>query len=181
MNMGKITWIVLSLTLVAWEAFSAGTNQSNPVFTNDNLKKYGTQTETYDNKSNSREDAVPPAEGRQQEQRGHLDDSHKKQVEETLSRIWNLVANRLLANDIEGALVYFNDGVKDRFRNQYKQMGKDKIASLMAGAKDGVEIESLYDDRIANCGIVRKEGAEEYSYPIRFIKDMDGSWKINGM
>jgi len=51
--------------------------------------------------------------------------------------------------------------------------------TLKAAFEDyaGVELESIYDHS-AQCGMIRKEKGELFSYPISFVEYEKGIWKI---
>jgi hypothetical protein len=99
-----------------------------------------------------------------------------KEMEKIFNRIWSAVKTKLAAGDIEGALHYFADGSKGEYRKIFKEMGADIDHIVSTGQ---IEIESI-DDQVAECGVDRLENGETFSYPITFVKDRGGTWKILG-
>jgi alpha-tubulin suppressor-like RCC1 family protein len=92
--------------------------------------------------------------------------------------IWNRLKTALLIGDIETALNEVVDSKKDEYRNMFTQLGVDKINSLLANNTD-FELD-IYRDNTAECGVIREESDGVYSYPVGFVKDANGVWKIRG-
>ena len=99
-----------------------------------------------------------------------------KEMEKIFNGIWSAFKTKLASGDIEGALYYFADGSRDEHRKILKEMGAD-INHLLSTGK--IEIDGIHD-QVAECGVDRLDNGETFSYPITFIKDRKGTWKISG-
>lgn len=85
----------------------------------------------------------------------------------------------LLAGNIETALNYFIEPSKDMYRNVFIQMGSDKINSRFSSIFE-LRLDILYG-KLSECGALRNEDDVVFSYPVTFIKDSDGIWKMMGL
>lgn len=102
----------------------------------------------------------------------------RKEIEGQLRQIWTAMSAKGLSGDIEGALDYFVDGAKDRYRKIFKEMSENKLKAVFSNISD-FHLGSL-SDRKAECGAIRIEGGKRYSYPVSFVRQDNGSWKIYG-
>jgi hypothetical protein len=88
------------------------------------------------------------------------------------------MVNALLAGNIEKALSYHSEFVRDEYRQRYKSMGPQGIKDVFKNMKR-LELDSLYEDGIARCGAIRKEKSGEFSYPVTFgLNKSNGKWEI---
>lgn len=109
------------------------------------------------------------------------DDSQKGQSETTnveilLKTTWEEMRASLLAGDVEKALSYFTYIKRDDFREMFTQMDRKTIQRRFSGEFKAYSVEG----RIANCGLIRIENGKRYSYPVDFVKNDDGVWRIAG-
>jgi PKD repeat protein len=91
---------------------------------------------------------------------------------------WAVMKAALFAGNIESALNYFVEPSKDMYRNVFIQMGSDKINSRFSSIFD-LSLDILYG-KLSECGALRNEDGVVFSYPVTFIKDGDGIWKMMG-
>ncbi len=83
----------------------------------------------------------------------------------------------MISENTELALSYFVEGSKDRYRQVFTELGTE-INNRFAEIT-GFEIYTV-DDHTAQCGAVRVETGGIYAYPVTFIKDENGIWKVMG-
>lgn len=94
---------------------------------------------------------------------------------------WNGLRAALAGEDIETALVYFDDQFKEVFRKKFTDRQGD-LAQIAAGMSDLTLADAYEED--ARFYITRKEissidGREhDYVYEVIFVKAPDGNWKI---
>ena len=103
----------------------------------------------------------------------------REEVEPILSSKWEGVKTALVNGDIEGALQYFVAASRDRYRQTFTALGSERINYLFASIIE-FKIFTLYG-RVAGCGAVRIEGGRRYAYPVNFVQDENGIWKIMGL
>lgn len=102
----------------------------------------------------------------------------RKEIESQLRQIWTAMSAKVVSGDIEGALDYFVDGVKDRYRKTFKEMSENKLKAVFSNVSDFKL--GVLSDRKAECGAIRNEGGKRYSYPVSFVRQDNGGWKIYG-
>jgi hypothetical protein len=101
----------------------------------------------------------------------------RDEMDALLKGKWGDMKAALAEGDIEGALQYIIAGNRDRLRAEFIALGAE-LAAIMASV-EGCEIYSLYED-LAFGGLLRTENGTVYSYPITFMTDKNGIWKIRG-
>ena len=104
---------------------------------------------------------------------------NKETIDALLKGKWEGMKGALLAGNIETALNYFVEPSKDMYRNVFIQMGNDKINSRFSSIFD-LRLDILYG-KLSECGALRNEDGVVFSYPVTFIKDGDGIWKMMGL
>jgi hypothetical protein len=102
----------------------------------------------------------------------------KAELENRLVGKWEGMKGALLSGDMEGALSFFVPGAQDRYRQVFEELGTDRISSIFS-AIIRVELDTA-SGRAAEGGLVREENGATYSYPITFVQDQNGIWKIMG-
>jgi ankyrin repeat protein len=104
-------------------------------------------------------------------------------TEKAVKAIWAGFCSAMVAGDLEKAANYIASNGREEYRRRLKELMKDrgKAANIFSN-HEGVEFNKTYKpgEPFLNCGIIRNEGGQRYSYPIRFVRDFDGSWKIAG-
>jgi len=98
-----------------------------------------------------------------------------RQIESHLMKIWNTFKNSILKKDFETALNLLVPGKQD----QYREIFADPKYQIVTSFKEIERIEIFeITERTAEAGVIRKENKTEYAYPLTFIKDVYGEWKI---
>jgi YVTN family beta-propeller protein len=100
---------------------------------------------------------------------------NKTEIDTLLKGKWEGMKGALSNGDIEKAVTYFMSQYRDSFREAFTLM-KDKILINLL-LQDELNLIDIYDD-IANYENVVYEPNGVYSYPVLFMKDEDGTWKI---
>jgi hypothetical protein len=103
---------------------------------------------------------------------------NKQVIEARLKVKWEGMKTALMAGNIEEGLKYFIAGTQDRYRGVFSQMNSEKISRIFSGITE-IQLKRISDDR-AMCGAIRVESGGTYSYPVQFVKDQDGVWRIYG-
>jgi hypothetical protein len=75
-------------------------------------------------------------------------------------------------------LGYFAGESQEGYRRVFMGLSEQKISSIFSNITQ-VKLYSL-SDRFAKGGILRQESGGVYSYPVTFILDENGIWKIMG-
>lgn len=180
----KIVAIVMLIFLSGMPVFADDRNQQKevPIFTEQNIEKYKKSSGSVITHEKTAPDKVNVKDiqyvEQQIEPKSKFSDSDRKEIESQLRQIWTAMSAKLVSGDIEGALDYFVDGVKDRYRKTFKEMGKNKLNAIFSNISD-FHLGVLYD-RKAECGAIRIEGGKRYSYPVSFVRQDNGRWKIYG-
>jgi hypothetical protein len=102
----------------------------------------------------------------------------KTAVDTVLKAKWEGMKAALMAGNIETALNYFVPGGQDEYRAIFTSMGSEGINTIFSGITE-IRLNS-YKGGAAECGAVRVERGGVYSYPVTFVKDYFGMWKIYG-
>jgi hypothetical protein len=77
---------------------------------------------------------------------------------------------------MDTALSYFMPGNQEKYRQIFTTLGHTKINSIFSGISS-IHLAKNYE-KVASCGALRAEAGGIYSYPIIFVKDHNGIWKI---
>jgi len=102
----------------------------------------------------------------------------KEQLEKQLKDIWEQMKSAIIAGKMETALSYFMPGIQRDYKKIFTDMGPDKIKTFFSKSKS-IHLTNSYG-KVANCGIMREEADGTFSYPLIFVKDNNGIWKIYG-
>ncbi|TAN42406.1 MAG: transglutaminase domain-containing protein [Nitrospirae bacterium] len=100
---------------------------------------------------------------------------NKDKINALLKGKWEKMKGALIQGDIEGALVYFMERSKERYRSLFAAL-KDQLPMIF-GTFVEFNITDIYEV-IAEIEIVANEDGKLYSYPGVFIKDGNGIWKL---
>lgn len=97
-------------------------------------------------------------------------------VDQELKSLWASMINKLQAGDVDGALGYFTDGSRWKYKEEF-MLAKDKLPETSSNMG---RIEPVYikgDEAKYRVRIRDREG--EYTHYIWFRKDISGRWKID--
>jgi len=97
------------------------------------------------------------------------------ELDALLKSKWEGMKAALVNGDIETALTYFTSPVQERYRLTFNQF-KDKLPIRISN----IEAPHLLNvsDILAEAELIRTRHGVRYSYPITFVKDRNGLWKI---
>ena len=82
-----------------------------------------------------------------------------------------------MAGNTEASLNKFVDGVRDQYWLIFTTLGTEEIISIFSDVD--FELETI-TGRAVECGVVRIEEGEAFSYPVTFVQDENGIWRILG-
>ena len=102
----------------------------------------------------------------------------KEALDTLLRGKWEGMKSKLMSGDIEGAVSYFVAGSRERYGQIFSSLDNYKINSAFSNIAE-MKIHTL-DGRVAECGAIRNETGGTYSYPVTFVQDENGLWKIMG-
>ena len=101
----------------------------------------------------------------------------RDEMDNLLKGRWEGMRGKLTGGDVEGALKFFVRGSQDSYRQAFTEPGKN-LADIFSNI-DEIKLHTL-KGQVAECGAVRIENGIPYSYPISFVRDENGIWKILG-
>jgi hypothetical protein len=102
----------------------------------------------------------------------------KEQAEQAIKESWVDMTAAIVAGNLETALSHYSLAKRDIHQRQLLQIGKEKLKAAF-GSCDSIVIGKI-KGRQVECGAIRYENDKRYAYPIRYIKDMDCVWRIDG-
>jgi hypothetical protein len=102
---------------------------------------------------------------------------NKAQLDALLKSKWEGMKAKLLTGDIEGALGYFRDRAKEKYRAIFNAL-KEQLPAIVQTFIE-FNITDVYEI-IAEYEIVANENGELFSYPGALMKGGNGLWKFNG-
>ena len=97
-----------------------------------------------------------------------------KEIESQLLNIWQSFKSAVIRKDFKTAYNLLSGN-----EESYEHIFKNPSVDVVARFKEIERIE-IFDitERTAEAGAIRKENNKEYAYPLSFIKDIYGEWKI---
>ncbi len=101
---------------------------------------------------------------------------NKTQVDSQLKNTWENMKAALVSNNIDGAMSYFGDFSKDKYKRVFLDLGTD-LPLIISSLPDIVFV-SFYGN-VAEYAINRLEDGMNRLYFIYFIGDENGLWKID--
>ncbi len=99
-------------------------------------------------------------------------------MEDLLGAKWEAMRTALLGGDMETALQYLVGLNREKYREIFTEFGSDKVNRIFSGISE-IRLYTLYG-RVAGCGAIRTETGGTYSYPVTFVRDENGIWRIKG-
>ena len=88
---------------------------------------------------------------------------------------WNGMKVALAAGNIEGALVYFNEGSRNSFRQQLTRLAPF-MTNIVAGMGEFHFVNVV--EHVAECDFKSVNNGTTYSFHVMFIRDSNGNWGI---
>ncbi len=101
----------------------------------------------------------------------------RQALETLLKGKWEGMKTAIINGTPEIALNYFVPGIQDRFRAIFADPEIDASARLSEISR--IEVFTA-KGRVVQAGAIRMESDGEYAYPVNFVKDAYGGWKILG-
>ncbi len=102
----------------------------------------------------------------------------RTELEPLLKGKWDGMKTAILNGNVDGAMAYFASGIQDRYRAIIDRLGAAKLIGAVSSISD-IKVYDLNEGG-AEGGALRNETGGIYSYPITFVKDENGIWKILG-
>lgn len=103
---------------------------------------------------------------------------NKTQIDKLLKAKWEGMKGALLSGDIEKSVSYFVSPSQARYRQKFVGLSFTQINSIFSSVVE-FRVDSLID-ATAECSALRFEIGDVYSYPVTFVSDGNGIWKIMG-
>ena len=103
---------------------------------------------------------------------------NKMQLDSLLKEKWDGMKVALMQRDIETSGSYFVPASQDQYMQIFTELSTDQIYAIFSNIID-FKVDSLIDGS-AECGALRVESDGTYSYPVTFVQDENGIWKIMG-
>lgn len=103
---------------------------------------------------------------------------NKTQLDTLLKGKWGGMKEALMSGDIETSVKYFIVRNQDQFRQMFTALGSEQINAVFSTVND-FKIYTL-EEGTAECGAMRVEADGTYSYPVTFVEDEGGIWRIMG-
>ena len=103
-------------------------------------------------------------------------------TEKAVKTLWAGLCSAMMSGDIDRALSYFVENSQERYRSTLTSIKEQKDTEAIFSNIEGLIFNKNYKpgEPIVECYIIRKEKGEKQAYPISFVRDIDGSWKIYG-
>jgi hypothetical protein len=102
----------------------------------------------------------------------------REEMDILLSSKWEGMKTALLSGDMETALQYFVGLNREKYKQIFAEFGSDKVNRIFSGISE-IKLYTVYG-RVAGCGAIRVETGGTYSYPVTFVRDENGIWRIKG-
>jgi hypothetical protein len=98
-------------------------------------------------------------------------------METILRRTWDGMKQAILSGNIDAAMTYFVSDEVDQFRD----LANDPAVQFAARLAEIDRIElNVLEGKMAEAAAIRMEYGEEIAYPVSFVMDEKGVWKIFG-
>jgi ankyrin repeat protein len=103
-------------------------------------------------------------------------------TEKAVKTLWAGLCSSMMTGDIERAIGYFVENSQERYRRSLTSIKEKKNVEAIFSNIEGLIFNKNFKagEPIVECQIIRNEKGGKYSYPISFVRDIDGSWKIYG-
>lgn len=98
------------------------------------------------------------------------------ELDKNLKAIFWKMTDALKNNDIDKALSYFSDYSKDKHRKMFKVLSPEAIQEVIRDTKE-ITFTTIRGDSV-HYEIITTHNGEKFLYPLDFVQDLDGKWKI---
>jgi alpha-tubulin suppressor-like RCC1 family protein len=92
--------------------------------------------------------------------------------------VWNAMRTALLAGDLLGALNFFTAPSKDKYNQMFVAAGTANISLIFSNITE-LRLNTIYGP-IAEYWALRQESQGTFAYPVTFVQDENGNWKVMG-
>jgi hypothetical protein len=99
----------------------------------------------------------------------------REEMDALLKGKWEGLKEALLAGNTEDALDLFTFATRDHYQKTFANLGAE--LSVIMSSLEEFKLYTIYDG-VAEGGLIRTESGGTYSYPITFIRDGRGIWRI---
>jgi hypothetical protein len=106
-------------------------------------------------------------------------DETQTEIQQAITSTWSKISMAMVAGDLERALTYFSVFSRESNRRQLSSFSAERLKSIF-GNYETIAIYTI-DEGVAECGVIRKEKTGKYSYPVRFVRDLDCEWRLSGL
>jgi hypothetical protein len=104
----------------------------------------------------------------------------KEMIGQNIKTVWQRHSQSMISGNLEHAYSYFSVFTRDEQRRSMSRFGKSELKKIFSSYK-AIEINTVDEkEGIAECGVLRDEGTETFSYPAAFMRDPDCVWRIRG-
>lgn len=100
----------------------------------------------------------------------------RSRLEILLKTKWEAMKAALQAGDVDTAISYIIAGNQSQYKAIFAGMDSATINQIFSGIST-IEVAKVYGN-VASCGAIRNETRGVYSYPLVFVQDPNGIWKI---
>lgn len=95
-------------------------------------------------------------------------------------KVLQAFAGRLKNRDIDGALAYVATPMRDQFEDLFTRL-RDKLPLVADDISAGKAETGLSTEFFCEVNLVREEGEGKITYPVVFVKESSGEWRISGI
>jgi hypothetical protein len=103
---------------------------------------------------------------------------NKAHIDALLKGKWEGMKEALMAKDVETSISYFIPASQNQYKQLFLELSTDQINAIFSNIID-IKVDD-FNDGNAECGAIRIESDGTYSYPVTFVQDENGIWKIMG-
>jgi hypothetical protein len=102
----------------------------------------------------------------------------RDELDALLKSKWEGMKAALVSGNIKEALTYFTGPVPERYRQTFT-----RLQANLHGLISSIESFHLLDvtDELADAEVFRTRNGVTYSFPVTFVKDRNGLWKIQAL
>lgn len=102
---------------------------------------------------------------------------NRAKLEGLLKGKWEGMKTAIIGGNVDAALTYFVSAIQDRYRGIFFDPTRNIAARL--SEINRIEVASV-EGVAAQAVAIRLESSGEHAYPLNFVRDVDGVWKILG-
>jgi hypothetical protein len=100
-------------------------------------------------------------------------------LDKELQKIWGRMTAAAKAGDIDTLISYFALESQEEYRYRFDRMGPAALSNSFTRV-EGIHVLEVYDHHVEG-ELLRTTNGTLYSFPITFIEEQEGVWKVRGM